>query len=211
MSETIADKNRPGYVQKQIKLPFSKAWQISIRSIKIRFARSLITAAGIFLGIAFYSSVSTTGMFKPEGNMNDPAVIAAIHRQQWLAIMALIVCFVGITNSMLMSVTERFKEIGTMKCLGALDSFVVKLFFIEAALMGFIASAAGWFGGWLIIVILHLFSDGLKAFDSAFMGKTVTQALLSTGIGALITLLAAIPPAVRAAQMPPAMALRSEI
>ena len=46
--------------------------------------------------------------------------------------MSLLVCTVGITNSMLMAVTERFKEIGTMKCLGALDSFVVVLFMLES-------------------------------------------------------------------------------
>jgi hypothetical protein len=207
--QAVAGKR--GEVQRQIKLPFSKAWEISIKSIKIRLARSLITAAGIFLGIAFYSSVSTTGLFTPAGNQHSPEVMAAIHRQQWLAIMALLVSFVGITNSMLMSVTERFKEIGTMKCLGALDSFVVTLFFIEAGLMGILASLVGWFVGWLIIALLHLFSDGVKAFGGSFWSGTLIQLLISTGIGLLITLFAAIPPAIRAAQMPPAMALRSEI
>ena len=41
-----------------------------------------------------------------------------LNRQIWLVIMALLVCTVGITNAMLMSVAERFREIGTMKCLG---------------------------------------------------------------------------------------------
>ncbi len=196
-------------VQKQIQLPFSKAWQISIKSIKIRFARSVITAAGIFLGIAFYSSVRTAGLFPNPGTGKE--VIAAEHRQQWLAYMALLVCFVGITNSMLMSVTERYKEIGTMKCLGALDSFVVKLFFIEATLMGVISSFGGWLGGWLIVVLLHLFSGDLKGFNSAFFAGTLMQLTVCTLIGSIITLVAAIPPAMQAAHMPPAAALRSEI
>ncbi|HZP80179.1 MAG TPA: FtsX-like permease family protein [Chthonomonadaceae bacterium] len=196
-------------VQKQIQLPFSKAWQISIKSIKIRLARSMITAAGIVLGIAFYSSVRTAGLFPTTGT--DAEAIAAAHRQQWLAIMALLVCFVGIMNSMLMSVTERFKEIGTMKCLGALDSFVVKLFFIEATLMGVLASFAGWFLGWFIIAIIHLFGDGMKAFGGAFWAGTLSQMIQSMAIGTIITLVAAIPPAFRAAKMHPAVALRSEI
>src|SRR5579864_6957994 len=149
-AQTIPD--RP---QAQIQLPLSKAWQISLKSIKIRLGRSIITAGGILLGIAFYSSVRSSGLFLATGKPD----MAAIHRQQWLAIMALLVCFVGIMNSMLMSVTERFREIGTMKCLGALDRFIVTLFFIEAALMGVIASFVGWLLGWLVIAIIHLFSD----------------------------------------------------
>ena len=207
----LQTQTAPVKVQSQIQLPFSKAWEISIKSIKIRLARSIITASGIFLGIAFYSSVKTAGLFPPSGNPGDPAVIAAGHRQEWLAIMALVVCAVGITNSMLMSVTERFKEIGTMKCLGALNRFIVTLFFIEAGLMGVIASILGWFAGWLIIAIIHLFTDGIQAFHGAFWSGTLTQMLISSLIGVVITLMAAIPPAINAARMPPAVALRTEI
>lgn len=198
----------PMKVQKQIQLPFSKAWQISIRSIKIRLGRSIITAGGIFLGIAFFSSVRASSLF-PVGEGAE--AISAANRQTWLAVMALLVCFVGIMNSMLMSVTERFKEIGTMKCLGALDSFIVKLFFIEASLMGILASVTGWFAGWLMTVVIRLITDGTKAFGPNFLLDTIIQMLISVGIGTGITLVAAIPPANRVAKMPPAAALRSEI
>ena len=194
-------------VQQQIKLPFSKAWEISLRSIRIRLARSLITASGIMLGIAFYSSVKTASLF-PAGVGAE--ALAAKHRQDWLAVMALLVCFVGIMNAMLMSVTERFKEIGTMKCLGALNRFIVTLFFVEAGLMGTIASLAGWLTGWLIIVLIHLFSD-IHGFGPGFLIGSLTQMAISVGIGLFITLIAAIPPAIHAAQMPPAVALRAEI
>ncbi len=196
----------PGKVQKQVSLRFAKAWEITIKSIKIRLARSLITAAGIALGIAFYSSVRAAGLFP--STAIGPEAIAAAHRQQWLAVMALMVCFVGIMNSMLMSVTERFKEIGTMKCLGALNRDIVMLFFLEAMLMGLTASFVGWLTGWLIVVVIHLFTGG---FQPTFLVGSLLEMSLSTGIGVAITLLAAIPPAVRAAQMPPAIALRSSI
>ena len=213
-AETISHPP-PIVPQKQITLPFSRAWQISMKSIKIRFARSLITAGGILLGIAFFSSVRTGMLFTIAPVSNDPdalaEVTAAMHRQSWLAIMALLVCFVGIMNSMLMSVTERFKEIGTMKCLGALDRFIVTLFFIEAGLMGVIASAAGWFLGWFIITLVHVFSSGLGSLDGPFWTGTLVQMLQSLGIGLGITLVAAIPPAINAAKMPPAAALRSTI
>ena len=44
---------------------------------------------------------------------------------------------------MLMSVTERFREIGTMKCLGALDTFIVKLFLLESTFQGLAGTSAG--------------------------------------------------------------------
>lgn len=196
-------------VQKQISLPLSKAVEISLKSVKIRLSRSIITSSGIMLGIAFFSSVYASKLFPVSGQ--GPEKIAAGHRQDWLAVMALLVCFVGIMNAMLMSVTERFKEIGTMKCLGALDKFIVTLFIIEAAFLGIISSFAGWFLGWLITSIVHLFTDGPRVFDGKLWLGTLSQAAVSIGIGLLITLLAAIPPAYKAAKMPPIAALRTEV
>jgi len=124
-----------GSVKRQVKLPWKKAIDFALTSIKIRFWRSMVTAGGIFLGIAFLASILTSrAIAGPNLSANEAS------RMTWLVSLSLVVCTVGITNSMLMSVTERFKEIGTMKCLGALNQFVVKLFMIEAFLLGVIAS-----------------------------------------------------------------------
>ena len=115
--------------------------------------------------------------------------------------MALLVCFVGIMNSMLMSVTERFKEIGTMKCLGALDRFIVTLFFIEAGLMGLIASAAGLVSGLVYHRIRACVFQRTERVRTARSGYgTLIQMLQSMGIGLGITLVAAIPPAIQRRQ-----------
>ncbi len=200
-------------IGRQIQLPLSKAFEISLNSIRIRFWRSMITAAGIFLGIAFLCSVLATSLVEAHlPSVGDPAAIAAAkNRQVWLAIMSLLVCTVGITNSMLMSVTERYKEIGTMKCLGALDIFVVELFLLESGLLGLIASFIGWLIGFGSIVLLAWASHGWKVVGSlgalAVLG-TLGKAML---VGMVLTVIATIPPAIRAAKMPPAMALRTEI
>jgi len=224
---------------RQIQLPFSKAVEISVKSIKIRFWRSVITAAGIFLGIAFFSSVRMSALFADiqkgivaekraaidrgdkmsredlklvaSAAANEKEELAAKIRLTWLSYMALIVCAVGIMNSMLMSVTERFKEIGTMKCLGALDTFIVKLFFIESCLLGFLASALGCVAGILVISLLHLVTDGLPAFGSVYISGALSLIGSAILIGTVLTFSATMMPALRAAKIPPAAALRVEI
>ena len=210
----MSTATRETKVGRQIQLPLSKAFEISLNSIKIRFWRSMITAGGIFLGIAFLVSVLVTSLVEqhvPGATADSAAIAAAKNRQLWLVIMSLLVCTVGITNSMLMSVTERFKEIGTMKCLGALDIFVVELFLLESGLLGVIASFAGWLIGFVSIALIAIAGHGwpiiAKIGFLAILG-TLGKAML---IGIVLTVLATIPPAIKASKMPPAMALRTEV
>ena len=133
------------------------------------------------------------------------------YRMWWLVGMSLLVCTVGITNSMLMAVTERFKEIGTMKCLGALDSFVVLLLVLESSMLGIVASALGWVLGFAAMVCIAGTSKGWDMVAT----MNPLSVLASLGIcivaGMSLTLLATTLPAMQAAKMPAAMALRSEI
>lgn len=202
-------------VGRQIQLPLSKALEISLKSIKIRFWRSMITAGGIFLGIAFLVSVLMTSLIEahlPGTRLVDKAAeMAAKNRQTWLVIMSLVVCTVGITNSMLMSVTERYKEIGTMKCLGALDIFVVELFLLESLILGILASFLGWLVGFISIGLLAWAGHGWGVIASVGALQYLKTLGIAMGIGGLLTVIATIPPAIRAAKMPPAMALRTEI
>ena len=118
-------------IEEQIDLPFVESLRISFQSLKIRFGRSIITTAGITLGIAFLVSVWTnneiglalqeSGRQSAINTFEETTEKGISTKDIWLIIMSLIVCVVGIANSMLMAVTERFREIGTMKCLGALE------------------------------------------------------------------------------------------
>jgi len=126
-------------------------------------------------------------------------------------IMSLVVCTIGISNSMLMSVTERFKEIGTMKCLGALDKFVVELFLLESIVLGVVASFAGWLVGFGLMALLAIATQGLGLLAQVSAMEVLRMLGLAVGVGSFLTMIATIAPAVRAAQMPPAAALRVEI
>src|SRR5690606_12266544 len=131
----------PGKIERQISLPLEQAFKIALRNITIRLGRALITGAGTMLGIAFLMSVFTASASQVAKGVE--ILPAQQQKNTWLVVMSLLVSIVGITNAMLMSVTERYKEIGTIKCLGALDSFIVKLFLIESGLLGFFGSIIG--------------------------------------------------------------------
>jgi len=243
-------------VGKQIVLPFSKALEISIKSLQIRFRRSLITVGLIMLAMAFLMTIFTGNAFEnalvarateevPWGgkmlsgyelgnvgyvlerethyrvtkaenprtgkleetrrtavdpnNKEEMAVAAAYvekddgwraqtnelrmgltkrgllaegleqasvkdtgkgiaiaPQQWWLISLSLTVAVVGITNAMLMSVAERYREIGTMKCLGALDSFIIRLFLLESVFQGTSGTIVGVVVGFVMIFLYTL-------------------------------------------------------
>lgn len=200
-----------GAIRKQVQLPLSVAFRIALLNIRVRFLRALITAAGIMLGIAFFVAVRSAALYAPPLNPNDPAAIETATRQTWLIVMSLLMSAVGISNSMLMAVTERYKEIGTMKCLGALDSFVVKLFFLESGMLGIVASFIGFLVGWGLVFLINLVRLGGSVLSTASLPALGWLLLQAMAIGIFLTVVATILPAIRAAKMPPAAALRVEV
>ena len=134
-----------------ITFPFTEAFRYCLESIKKRFTRALITAISILLGIAFYVTIRSMNVILPNVGQQPPQAY-----QLMMAIIALLVCGVGIINSMLMSVTERYKEIGTIKCLGATDTSVLEIFLIEALLLGLLGGVIGSFAGWIAAIGIYL-------------------------------------------------------
>lgn len=133
-------------------------------------------------------------------------------RTLWIALISILVTVIGVSNALLMSVTERFKEIGTMKCLGALSSFIRRLFLIESALIGFCGSLVGMLAGGLLPILIFGFSFGFRiVLGQLDYGPLLAAAAGSVAAGALLAMLAAIYPANFAARMVPATALRTNI
>ena len=223
---------------REIVLPLSKAVEISFRSLKIRFGRSLITTSGVILAIAFLMSVwssnailgSLRDVNKSEINLllqkngietglaesgeasaeAQARMLEEESKQTWLISLSLLVCVVGIANAMLMSVTERFREIGTMKCLGALDSFIVKLFLLESTFQGVAGTTAGIIIGFALTFLLGLLDYGGYVLDYFPLSKIAESAGYALVVGTSLSLIGAMLPAYRAAKMEPVEAMRSD-
>lgn len=133
-------------------------------------------------------------------------------RNLWIGILSLLVTVIGISNAMLMSVTERFREIGTMKCLGALSGFIRQIFLLESFILGFCGGIGGAILGMGFSLCAYSVSYGmgmvLHAAEPASLGVYAGISLL-VGVG--LSMLAAVYPAWVASRMVPAVALRSNV
>ncbi len=151
------------------------------------------------------SKMKANGIPTTEKEISDARI-----QTRWLLALALLVAFVGILNAMLMSVTERFREIGTMKCLGALDGFIIKLFLIESLFQGI----AGTILGITLGLALSLMSLSITYGDAAWQNLAVNRLLLNIlicfSIGLTLTVAGALYPAWQAARMQPIEAMRVE-
>jgi hypothetical protein len=203
-------------------LPFGKSVRISYRTLRARFFRALVTAAALVLAVAFlgYTLASlevSAGLFAS----GDPRLREALVRagfdpsgvgatERWIVALSLLVCGVGIVNAQLMAVTERFREIGTMKCLGALDSFVLRLFLLEAAMQGLAGSLAGAVLGAGAALALGTVRFGPAALAWVSWSGLLRSMALSTLVGLVLSLAGVAYPAVVAARMQPVEAMRAE-
>ncbi|HXL22543.1 MAG TPA: ABC transporter permease [Candidatus Dormibacteraeota bacterium] len=128
--------------------------------------------------------------------------------------LALTVASLGIINTLVMAILERRREIGILKALGATDGDVKRLFFAEAAAMGFLGGLLGVVGGWLIGRALTLGTTiYLKRQD--LPGVQISSvpwwlALSAIGFAIVVSLAAGLYPAARAAKLNPVEALRYE-
>jgi putative ABC transport system permease protein len=122
------------------------------------------------------------------------------------AVLALIVGGLSVVNTMLMAVTERVREIGLKKALGAHTGHILQEFLFEAILFGAIGGASGLLLGWVTTLAINAWTAGQNLSLFLVSGRLVALAVVfSIGLGAV----AGIIPAFRAARMDPVSALRA--
>ena len=212
-------------IPEQSRVPWPIAVGISWGSLRRRFLRSLVTMFGVVLAIAFLTYMQVTdSITKSLVAANDNQLNVLLQKagvdifaadttdrmMVLLITLSLLACLVGIVNSMLMSVSERIKEIGTLKCLGALDSFIVKTYFIESSLQGVFGTLMGIAFGTVVAFAISYVTYA-SYVNQYFPGAQVARAVfISLAIGTLLSVGASIAPAYIAARKQPVEAMRVE-
>lgn len=128
----------------------------------------------------------------------------------FVALVTLIVAIIGITNTMLMSILERTREIGILKCIGASNSRVLKIFLSEVLIIGFFAGLIGFVAGFA--AASFTLASSLENVPVITSPLSVMPQLLAASFALSLgcSLLAGIIPARRAAKMDPEEALKYE-
>ncbi len=164
--------------------------------------------ASIALSISFFVTLASLDTFQQSAGF--PGALSTESYHYWMMTVALIVSIVCITNTMLIAVYERYREIGTMKCLGALDRHILMLFLSEAIIEGFIGGAAGLIFGLSLTSIYTVITSGFGALLSAPGHKLLALSLGSILLSLCLSLGGVLYPAYKASRLPPVEALRFE-
>jgi putative ABC transport system permease protein len=122
------------------------------------------------------------------------------------SVIAVIVGGLSVINTMVMTVSERVREIGIKKAVGARTRSILLEFIAEATLLGAIGGVIGLSAGWLLVAVLNAQTSG--SGTTVFL---ITPMLLlrSFAFATVLGALAGIYPALRAARLDPVQALRS--
>lgn len=209
----------------QCALPAQVIFRVAWAGMRRRFSRSLVSVSCVVLAIAFVSYMLLVGDITDALVKARDSELNILLQQKGVDIyaasqtdtmtllllgLALLTCTVGIVNTMLMSVTERVREIGTLKCLGARDMFIVKTYFVEATLQGLAGALIGMVVGAVVAVLIAAVDYPGHVLAHLPLARMLRSQAAAFVCGLLISVIAAIAPAYLAARKQPVEALRVE-
>jgi len=212
-------------IPRQSQVSWGVAVSVAWGSLRRRILRVLVTMSGVVLAIAFLTYMLVTrdinralvalkldalDVLLQKAGVDIFTTGKTDHMMILLIGLSLLTCLVGIVNAMLMAVTERIKEIGTLKCLGATDAFIVRAYFLESSMQGILGTLLGLaFGLAMALAVAASYYPGYVGSNLpwASLLASMGKALLT---GTLLSIGASILPAYGAACKQPVDAMRVE-
>ncbi|WP_336722338.1 ABC transporter permease [Cellulosimicrobium cellulans] len=134
--------------------------------------------------------------------------------ETFLLVFAAIALFVGafiIANTFAMSVRERLRELALLRALGASPGQVFSSVLVQALVVGLVGGGIGVLAGAGLVRVIRW---GLALAGMEFSGRVplgAPQVVAAVGLGAVVSVLAAVLPARRAAAIPPVQAMRDDV
>jgi putative ABC transport system permease protein len=131
-----------------------------------------------------------------------------------VGMIAIVVASLGIINTMVMSILERYREIGIAKAVGASDRDVKKIFLFESGTIGFLGGVFGLILGWAVSMIINLIINSITSGEGVpyinYFSFPWWLCLGAIIFSILVSLAAGIYPTIRAARVDPVVALRHD-
>jgi putative ABC transport system permease protein len=209
----------PGIAGKMKRLPFASIWDLfrakegrlgySALNVRLTSPRYIEPVKNEVRKMGF-GTFAFSDQFDEirKGFLVMDMILAAV------GMIAIVVASLGIINTMVMSILERYSEIGIMKAVGASDRDIRRLFFIESSGIGLLGGVFGFILGWVVsgiinrVVNFFLARQGLPFIDYfSFPWWLAVGAIL---FSVVVSLAAGIYPAMRAARVDPVRALRHD-
>jgi len=131
-----------------------------------------------------------------------------------IGMIGIAVASLGIVNTMVMSILERYREIGVMKAVGATDGDVQRIFLFESGMIGLLGGVFGLALAWAVSFVINQVVNGFAAREGVpfiqYFSFPWWLCLSGIGFSILVSLLAGIYPTRRAARVDPVVALRHD-
>ena len=202
---TTGDENQPPYKKTMnivgiTKEDYGKGWETSegimmsidavkdliskakgTPNVKLNYSQVLVKAADMSRVAEIESSIKSMGYYTYSMESMRESMEKSARQVQLmlggLGAISLFVAAIGITNTMIMSISERTREIGIMKALGCYVRDIRMLFLMEAGAIGLLGGIIGLIFSLLISVGINLFAMGAMG-GGGITAQTILQALI---------------------------------